>query len=473
VQIHQNDVVTGEAVNEAVQESQRAASDTVSATVTALADGVWQLQYTLTKVSDLWTLSILVQPNGAGPAYHVQGSPFTIICQENVTAPANTVISGAGATAAIAGDTTDFTVTLFDSGNNQRTSGGDQVAVTITSAAGGAASTAQGIEVFDLEDGTYTIRYNVLGTSTLHLITVTVNGDAGNQKTSTLTVSSNTTSPEASTFASTDLAWPTTAAATIVRVTDTYTFTTSLKDAYSNPIQERVEQLVTEVEGQGQVLYITASLVDLATGLYTSSFTIPTTTNRSISLCGQYTVHQYLIAPGGLTASYYANKWFSPYSKPYLQQIDPVINFNWTTDEDIIPNVAREYVSIEWVGYLSAPSSGDYYFETVADDGVRLWVHDQLLVDSLADVTDDLPRRNSTLTPLALVAGQFVPIRVRYYQAAGAAGVRLSWLLSGSGGNFTTIESQYLYHKLNNTAITARTEILTAEYLPQMPTGLT
>ena len=59
-----------------------------------------------------------------------------------------------------------------------------------------------------------------------------------------------------------------------------------------------------------------------------------------------------------------------------------------------------------------------------------------------------------------------MPIRVRYYQAAGAAGVRLSWLLSGSGGNFTTIESQYLYHKLNDTAITAKTEILTAEYLP-------
>lgn len=198
VQIHQNDVVTGEAVNHAVLEAQRTAADTVSASVTALANGVWQLQYTLTRVSKLWKLSILVQPNGAGPAYHVHGSPFTIVCQENVAAPANTVISGSGATSAIAGNTTDFTVTLFDSGNNQRRSGGDQVAVTITSAAGGAASTAQGIEVFDLEDGTYTIRYKVLGTATLHLITVTVNADASNQKTSTLNVSSNTTSPETS-----------------------------------------------------------------------------------------------------------------------------------------------------------------------------------------------------------------------------------------------------------------------------------
>ena len=161
--------------------------------MTALGDGIWQLQYTLTRVSSLWNLSIMVQPNGAGPAYHVQGSPFTIVCQENVTAPVNTVISGDGATSAIAGNTTDFTVTLFDSGNNQRKSGGDQVAVTITAAPAGTTSTAEGIEVFDQEDGTYTIRYKVLSTSTLHLIKVTVNADSANMKQSTLTVSSNTT----------------------------------------------------------------------------------------------------------------------------------------------------------------------------------------------------------------------------------------------------------------------------------------
>ena len=294
VQNHQTDAVTGQAVNLALSESLRTAADTVNANVTALEDGIWQLQYTLTRVSSLWNLSIMVQPNGAGPAYHVQGSPFTIVCQENVTAPVNTVISGDGATSAIAGNTTDFTVTLFDSGNNQRKSGGDQVAVTITAATGGTTSTAEGIEVFDREDGTYTIRYKVLDTSTRHLIKVTVNADSTNMKQSTLNVSSNITSPETSTFTSYNstigtppgLAWPTTAAETIVNLTDAYTFNTSLKDAYSNPIKERVETLVTEIIGQGQAYYITATLLDLATGLYTSTFTVPTTGGRSTSLCG-------------------------------------------------------------------------------------------------------------------------------------------------------------------------------------------
>jgi hypothetical protein len=141
VQIHHNDVITGVAVNEAVAEADRTAADTVNAVVTTMTDaGVWQLQYTLTLVSNNWTLSIMLQPNGAGPAYHVSGSPFTIVCQEAITAPVNTRITGDGAINAIAGNTTDFTVTLYDSGDNQRSSGGDQVAVTITDTGGTASA---------------------------------------------------------------------------------------------------------------------------------------------------------------------------------------------------------------------------------------------------------------------------------------------------------------------------------------------
>lgn len=62
----------------------------------------------------------------------------------------NTVISGAGSTYTIAGVVTDFTVTLFDSGNNQRTSGGDQLAVTIVpTPAPSAVADIINIEVFD------------------------------------------------------------------------------------------------------------------------------------------------------------------------------------------------------------------------------------------------------------------------------------------------------------------------------------
>jgi hypothetical protein len=107
-------------------------------------------------------------------------------------------------------------------------------------------------------------------------------------------------------------------------------------------------------------------------------------------------MHQYLVESGGLAASYYANKWFSPYGSPYLSKTDEVINFDWGVDQDIIPNVAREYVSVEWVGFLSPVETGGYGFKVEANDGVRLYVGNQVIIDSMTDVPNADVRRNTS-----------------------------------------------------------------------------
>ena len=63
-------------------------------------------------------MSIKVQPNGVGSFYSISNSPFSVLCRVSTTTPANTVISGPGASNAIAGEITEFIVTLYDSGNN-------------------------------------------------------------------------------------------------------------------------------------------------------------------------------------------------------------------------------------------------------------------------------------------------------------------------------------------------------------------
>lgn len=135
--------------------------------VTIVRDGVYRIKYTLRKASQLYNMVIEVQAGGSGPFNAIRGSPFPIICQVSKTAPANTVISGSGAETTTAGKLTDFTVTLFDIGGNQRTSGGDQLIVSIDSSsaspppAGPHAHLKRPIkfEIFDLLDGTYTVRY--------------------------------------------------------------------------------------------------------------------------------------------------------------------------------------------------------------------------------------------------------------------------------------------------------------------------
>jgi hypothetical protein len=62
---------------------------------------------------------------------------------------------------------------------------------------------------------------------------------------------------------------------------------------------------------------------------------------------------------GGLQASYYTNRWFA--GNPFIQKVDSTVNFNWGTSM-IIPDVASNYVSIIWQGFLKVPSSDNYVF---------------------------------------------------------------------------------------------------------------
>jgi hypothetical protein len=463
-QSHQTDVVRATLVEAAPQDP--AAPATVSATVSATADGVYEIRYTLATASPHYSLAVEVQAEGSGPFVAIAGSPFTVVCQVAVTDPANTVISGPGAVDAIAGHLTEFQVTLFDAGNNQRTSGGDQLAVTIVASPSGS-PVVTAIEVFDGGDGTYRVGYVATDSSSAYTISVTVNADGTNSKTSTLTVASNNTSPAAS-----GRTWADGAAADReVDLEQAYTFTTALKDAFGNPIKERTWTLVTEIEGQGQRHYSTAALTDLAGGEYSSSFTLPSSTDPGLSLCGVYSLHQYLTESGGLSAAYYPNQWFSPRGTPYLRRLDPLINFNWAEDADIIPGIAREYVSVEWTGYLKPALTGAHTFFVEADDGVRLSVDGTVLIDSMTEAVGGTQRLTSEAA-VALVAGELVPIEVQYFQATGPALIALYWSDPGSAGEFTVVPSANLYYKANETAVGAATTLLTARHTPQAATGL-
>lgn len=97
---------------------------TVTGVVTAISNGYYQVTYTIA-VAGIYLMEVEIQPNSAGSFYEIEGSPFTVSCIVSTTDPATSVLAGTGLTAAIAGEVAEFTVTLYDSGNNQRTSGGD------------------------------------------------------------------------------------------------------------------------------------------------------------------------------------------------------------------------------------------------------------------------------------------------------------------------------------------------------------
>jgi hypothetical protein len=131
--------------------------------------------------------------------------------------------------------------------------------------------------------------------------------------------------------------------------------------------------------------------------------------------CGVYQANQYLVAQGGLNASYFTNKWFSPYSNPYLQSIDAQVNFNWGDSSELIKGTSREYISIQWKGFLEILQDGPYTFYIEVDDGVKLTIGSQVLIDDLTNNEDSSEPKKITSQPISLKAGSLVPIEIKYF----------------------------------------------------------
>ena len=93
------------------------------------------------------------------------------------------------------------------------------------------------------------------------------------------------------------------------------------------------------------------------------------------------------------------------------------------------PGVPADNFSARWSGTVMADATGSFAFQTLSDDGVRLWVDGHLVIDNWTDhgVTAD------TTAPIAMIAGQRYAIRLEYYERGGGALVMLRWLRPGRG----------------------------------------
>jgi len=129
----------------------------------------------------------------------------------------------------------------------------------------------------------------------------------------------------------------------------------------------------------------------------------------------------------GLTAQYYTNS-SSTYSNAanfnptnlLLTRVDPVIDFIW--GPGIAPNLSNGNYTVRWTGQIQPQFSETYVFDTRTDDGVRLWINDQLLIDKW------VPQGTTDWTnSISLQAGVKYDLRMDYFQGGGSAAAHLYW----------------------------------------------
>jgi hypothetical protein len=77
-----------------------------------------------------------------------------------------------------------------------------------------------------------------------------------------------------------------------------------------------------------------------------------------------------------------------------------------------------------WLGSLRFPVDGEVTFSAEADDGLRLYLDDECIIDGWGK---DRPRAGKARG----VAGQVLPLRVEYFQSGGESYSRLYWQWAG------------------------------------------
>jgi hypothetical protein len=113
---------------------------------------------------------------------------------------------------------------------------------------------------------------------------------------------------------------------------------------------------------------------------------------------------------------YFADRSLS--GQPALVRDDPSIAFNWGSASPG-PAIPADNFSVRWTRNMQF-GGGHYRFSTVTDDGVRLYVDGNLVLDFWRDMN-----RETHSVELALSRGAHT-VRMEYYEAYGGAYARLT-----------------------------------------------
>ncbi len=138
---------------------------------------------------------------------------------------------------------------------------------------------------------------------------------------------------------------------------------------------------------------------------------------------------------GGLVGNYFNNRTLT--GSPAGTRIDNSVNFDWGSGATGVAGVATNNFSVRWTGFLRAPTTGNYQFQTASDDGVRLWVNNLLVINNW---TDHAVATNTSAN-VSLVAGQSYPVTLEFYENGGLAVMKLNWKIPAAS-LFTAMNTQ-------------------------------
>jgi len=125
----------------------------------------------------------------------------------------------------------------------------------------------------------------------------------------------------------------------------------------------------------------------------------------------------------GLKADYFSNMTLE--GSPVMTRTDDAVDFAWG-DTGISPELPKNY-SVRWTGVLMPPETGDYLIGFTGQDGYRLWLDGNLIVE---DWNIHHPASTQTKN-IHLEKDRSCTVKVEYFQNIRSAEARLIWSIPG------------------------------------------
>jgi alpha-D-xyloside xylohydrolase len=122
----------------------------------------------------------------------------------------------------------------------------------------------------------------------------------------------------------------------------------------------------------------------------------------------------------GLQAEFFSNPDLS--GPPALRRTDAVVDFDWSKISPASGLPTTNYTA-RWTGTIEVPASvGDVVLATMADDGARVWIDGQFVIDAWGPHDATTSAASAVLT-----AGQSHQLRIEYLQLEYNALMKLQW----------------------------------------------
>ena len=136
----------------------------------------------------------------------------------------------------------------------------------------------------------------------------------------------------------------------------------------------------------------------------------------------------------GWVGEYFANPALQ--GDPMVTVSDEVIDMNWFTGAPYEnAGIPADFFSIRWTSNAEF-SEGIYRFRVGADDGIRLYIDEKLIIDAVSRGEFRTHTRD-----VRLLAGEH-HLRVEYFEGLGLAGVLVDWSLADVPGEVIDLETE-------------------------------